>query len=104
MTIGKAASGKPNLGKHLFWEYRYDDIDWEKSYLNVIARVIERGNEEEWTELTRYYGRTRVIDTIETKIKYLPDYVIEKVCTYFNLQKEKLLCYIRKQSRPNFWI
>lgn len=95
---------KPDLPKRLFWEFRFDQIDWRKQYTTVIQRVIEWGNENEWNEIIDFYGIHKVIDTLKYKINYLPDYAIEKVCTYFHLQKEGLKCYIRKQSMPQHWI
>jgi hypothetical protein len=88
----------------LFWDFRYDDIEWRKEYLTVIARVIERGNPKEWTEMIRFYGKTQVIDVLKNKLKFLPDYAIDDIRDYFPLRKEELLCYTRKQSRPGQWI
>ena len=95
---------KPNLPKHLFWDQRYDEIDWVNGYRNIIARVIERGNEADWQEMLRFYGRDSVINALLHEIKYLPDFAIEDACNYFNLRKEELLCYTRKQLRKGHWI
>ena len=99
-----AISDKPDLPKRLFWDFRYDDIEWREEYRTVIARVIERGSEEQWQEMIRFYGEAFVLSALKTEIVFLADYAIEEVCTYFHLRKENLLCYIRKQSRPQHWI
>ena len=100
--MGKKISipDKPDLPRRLFWEFRYDDIEWRAEYLTIITRVIERGNPQEWTEMIRFYGETKVIHSLKKEIKFLADYAIEEVCAKFPLRKEELLCYIRKQSRP----
>jgi hypothetical protein len=90
---------KPNLPKRLFWDWNYDKIDWEMHYLAVIDRVIERGNKEEWNEVVRFYSQNRVNNALKNEIKYLPDYIIDDVCGYFNLKMEELACYERKQTR-----
>lgn len=95
---------KPNLPKRLFWDSNFDKIDWQTMYLGVIDRVIERGNKDEWNEIVRYYGKSKVINVLKSEIKYLPDYAIEKVCSYFNLKKEELACYARTQSKRGHWI
>jgi hypothetical protein len=95
---------KPNLPKTLFWDWKYDKIDWEKSYVSVIARVIERGDKEELEEMVRFYGKDRVTHVLKFELTYLPDYVIDEVCGYFNLKKEELACYTFKQSRRGHWI
>ena len=95
---------KPDLPRRLFWEFRFDDIEWREEYRTVIARVIERGTPENWAEIIRFYGESFVINAIKTEIVFLADYAIEKVSNYFSLQKEELLCYRRKQLRPGHWI
>lgn len=95
---------KPNLPKHLFWDQRYDEIDWVSGYRSIIARVIERRNEDDWQEMLRFYGQSGVVNTLLHEIKYLPDFAIEDACNYFNLRREDLLCYTRKQSRREHWI
>jgi hypothetical protein len=95
---------KPDLPKRLFWDWNYDKIDWEKHYLAVIDRVIERGNKKEWNEVMHFYGESRVNYALMKEIKYLPDYIIDNVCGYFKLKKEELACYARKQSKPGHWI
>jgi hypothetical protein len=94
---------KPDLPRRLFWEFRYDDIEWRAEYLTVMARVIERGTPEEWAEMIRFYGKAKVIHALKEEIKFLADYAIEEVCAYFPLRKEELLCYTRKLSRPGHW-
>jgi len=103
-TAKATDGGKPNLPKRLFWDWDFDKIDWQNGYRSIIARVIERGNKEEWKELLRYYGESEVIKALKSEIKYLPDYAIEDVCNYFQLKKEDLVCYARKQSRQGHWI
>jgi hypothetical protein len=95
---------RPNLDKGLFWDWRYNDIDWQKSYRSIIERVLERGTNEEWNEITQFYGKPKITSALKEEIKFLPDYVIDKVSSYFNIRKEEMACYIRKQSRKGHWI
>ncbi len=37
-------SQKPDLSKHLLWEYDFEKFDFKKSYRIIIERVLERGN------------------------------------------------------------
>ena len=97
-------SQHPILAKELFWDWRFDEIDWRKNYRSIIERVLERGTDDEWEELIRFYGISTIINALKTEIKYLPDHTIDAVCSYFNLQKDELACYIRKQLRKGHWI
>jgi hypothetical protein len=103
-NISTNISQQPNLARELFWDWRYSEIDWQKSYRSIIERVLERGTKEEWEELIRFYSKPAIIAALKTDIKFLPDYTIEEVCKYFNLQKEELACYVRKQLRKGHWI
>lgn len=100
----KQIDDKPNLPKRLFWDFRYDKMDWRGDYLTVMERVFERGDNEELEEMIRFYGRDQVVHAVKYEIKFLADYAIEKVSVYFSIPKEDMLCYIRKQSRPKHWI
>ncbi len=93
----------PNFPKMFFWEYNFDKIDWKSNYLTVIERVIERGSQEDWQELFRYYGYDMVLDTLKNGTIYLMDHSIDEVCAYFKLKPEELKCYRRKRSRPGHW-
>src|ERR1700754_3985756 len=95
---------KPALPKRLFWEFRYDEIDWLGDYGMVIERVMEWGNDEEWLEVIRFYGLEKVIHTLKYESTYLPDHTISKICEYFKLRQEELRCYTRKQLRKGHWI
>ena len=97
-------SNKPNFPAMFFWDFDYPKIDWQASYKTIIARILERGNEEEWEELCRFYGREKVENAIKNEIVFLPDYTINEAEQYFHIPKENMLCYIRKQSKPGHWI
>jgi hypothetical protein len=95
---------KPDLHRRLFWDCRYDEIDWQASYLSVIERVVERGTDEEIEELIRFYGKDRVDFALRNEIVYLPDYVVKKVTEYFGMREVELACYERKLLRRGHWI
>ena len=40
----------------LFWDTKFENIDWIKQKKAVIKRVFERGNEDEINEIKRFYG------------------------------------------------
>jgi hypothetical protein len=94
------AKNKPNLPRWMFWEFRYDEMNWEASYNTVIDRVAERGDNADYEEMIRFYGREKVIHTLRDEIVYMHEYVIEKVCAYFGFRQEELLCFWRRYTRP----
>lgn len=48
------------LSKALFWDTNIQHIDWERQYRAVIQRVFERGNENDKSEIIRFYGTEKV--------------------------------------------
>jgi hypothetical protein len=92
------------FGPEWFWDFDYNKMDWQASYKTVIARIIERGGEQEWQGLVQFYGQDKVINALKKEITYLADYAIDEASNYFSIPKEQMLCYIRKQSKPRHWI
>jgi antitoxin HigA-1 len=48
----------------LFWDTRFELIDWEKQKHSIIKRVFERGNDLEKQEIITYYGEKIVQDSL----------------------------------------
>lgn len=95
---------KPDLPRRYFWEFNYDRINWQANATTVIQRVLERGFEEHWQELVRYYGKETIVHYLKESIGFLRDDCIEKTSLFFNLNKEEMLCYKRKQSQKIPWL
>lgn len=51
----------------LFWDTRFDLIDWEQHKRAVIKRVFQRGNEQEKDEITRFYGEDTIHEVLSKK-------------------------------------
>lgn len=84
-------------------EQKYPDANRGMAHNALLyyadSRVIERGNDEEYEELFRFYGKERVVHVLTNEAIYLPDYAFERVGKYFSIKKEDMFCYRRKQSR-----
>lgn len=102
--IDNSGSQKPNLTRSIFWDWDYDAIDWKSGYRSIIARVLESGSDDEWQELISYYGERAIINALKNEIKYLPDYIIDKICDHFHLHYDEMSCYMHKQLRKGHWI
>src|ERR1700735_5482614 len=97
-------SNRPSLHKWLFWDVRYEEMDWQKSYQYVIERILDRGDDQELEELIRFYGRRKVLRVLKIRPIYLMDHSIERACAFFKLKPEELRCYMRKRSRQGHWL
>ena len=70
----------PNLKlirKVLFWDTKFENIEWIKMKTSVIRRVLERGNQQEVEEIIRFYGKETVLKTIDS-VKGFSLFDIEK--------------------------
>ncbi|KMQ65196.1 hypothetical protein ACM46_09945 [Chryseobacterium angstadtii] len=95
----------PNLHPKFFWDTNVEMLDWEKAYHSVIARIIERGGQEEIDEIVFFYGYEKVIDTLRNKVYFLPNYAIDRAVRFFpELKKEEMYCYLNRKDKPYHWI
>lgn len=78
---------RPNISGTLLWEYDLDTFHWDASYKIVIERILQRGNLEEWKEMTRFYTKEQILKTIEWSAQLRPE---EKEFSRFFLSSEFL--------------
>jgi len=52
----------------LFWDTDMKKIDWQRQRKAVIQRILERGNDQEKTEIRRFYGDS-VVDEFTKRIQ-----------------------------------
>jgi hypothetical protein len=95
---------KPNLKDRLFWDWKLDEINWRRAARSVIERVLVRGNDEEYEEIVRFYGRERILHVLTKERCFLPNYRMHRVTGYFGLKKEDIPCYRDRQGRVYNWI
>jgi len=96
---------KPNFEPHFFWDTDTEKLDWQKAYKAVIARIVERGGQDEIDELVRFYGHEKVIKAIRNEIFFLPNYAIDRALEFFpGLTKEEMYCYLNRKDKPYHWI
>ncbi len=92
----------PNLRKSLFWDVRYEDINFEKHARFVIARVLSRGNLNDWKALLSHYGEERIKREV-VRIRHL-DKRSFYFCHYiFDIPKENFKCYHTEPSIRKLW-
>ena len=90
------------LSKHIFWDVRYEDIDWEKHAQFVIRRVLRYGQLCDWKKIVKYYGKERMKEEL-LNVRYLDKVSLSFASFYFNVPKEKFRCYKVQQSMPAHW-
>lgn len=93
----------PALSETLFWDMRFEEIDWREDHVTIIGRVMERGSDDEIEELLRFYGREYVVHALRYEVPDFPAYTIPRVCNYFKLKYDELRCSKRLAWRGKRW-
>lgn len=94
---------KARISSELLWEYDLDQFDWCEMRDVVVERVVELGTKEDWWAVYNLYGgKQGVREIIKNEVRFLSPYAINFVCVFFDLKKEELHCWKRKQEREKF--
>lgn len=91
------------LARELFWDVNYDTIDWEKNYQWVICRVLEYGGINDWREIKKNYGVTKIIDAA-INARSLSIKTVYFIHHIFNITLKKFRCYNSMHSDPIHWM
>lgn len=98
-TDWKEKSKGLTISPSLLWEYNPSQIDWQNMKHIVVTRIIERGRMSDYYAAIGLYGGKDNFTQIIKELPYLTDKDIDFVCKIFDLKKEELSCYTRKQLR-----
>ena len=93
---------RPNISKKVFWDVRFDDLDYEKDKFYIIEKVINYGLWDDFVALVKYYGK----ETIKKEIvqsAYMDKEILNFLCFYFDLKPSQFKCYTRRQSKETHW-
>ena len=99
----KKFKGKCHISPHLLWDYDLEHFDWWKSRKIVVQRILERGWLKDYYAAFHLYGGIEGFREIIKEIPYLSPKDMNFACIAFNLKKEELTCYTRKQLREQLF-
>lgn len=86
----------------LLWEYDLSDFNYADMRNIVVQRVVERGRMDDFYAILNMYGVEGVKNAIKEIANFNPK-DLAFVCSVFDLKKEELKCYTRKQLHPQRW-
>lgn len=86
----------------LLWEFDLDRFNWQTMRDIVVQRVLERGRMDDFYAILNMYGEEGVKAALKA-IPYMSDKNMNFACVTFNLGKEELKCYTKKQSATQHW-
>lgn len=95
--------GGHKINPSLLWEYDVSSFDWANSKTIVAQRVIELGTPDDFYAAFDLYGGIAGFREVVKNIPYLNSLDMHFVCMFFDLKKEELRCYTKKQSNLPLW-
>ena len=90
------------LSPYLFWDIDREQFDAERNSAQLIQRVLEYGELDDWRTVRDYYGLDRIAHDCKTLRTLRPE-ALAFVCLVTNTRKEDYRCYNFRQSFPTLW-
>lgn len=90
------------LSPHLFWDIDKECFAAEKNSAQLIKRVLEYGELDDWCAIRDYYGLDRIASDCKTLRSLRPE-ALSFVCVVTDTKKEDYRCYNFRQSCPTLW-
>jgi hypothetical protein len=86
------------LSPHLFWDCKFENIDFDKQSLLVIERIYTRGTDKDRAIMYYYYGIEK-LKKLVLKIPRLDKKTLNFISIVLGLPKRDFACY-RKTAFP----
>ncbi len=93
---------RPNISKIAFWDVNFDKIDFDKSSVFVIDKVLNHGTWADIIEILRYYGLERAKKDV-VQVSYFKSSALSFLCLILDLKKTDFIAYQRRQTRVSNW-
>ena len=90
------------LSPHLFWDIDLDDLDIDIHAPQIVQRVLEYGEIDDWRYIRDYYGLPRIA-AICMQLRTLRPEALSFVCCMTGTKKTDYRCYLYTQLRPTLW-
>lgn len=100
--MSKWINSKIHLSKAAFWDVDLTNLDPDRYAKFIIFRVLEKGTESDLQEIIKYYGNTKIVNSIVTE-EYLMPRTIALAKRTFHLSDTDLACSKHKQQAHNYF-
>lgn len=87
---------------NLFWDIAPDTFDIDRCPAQVVERVMERGEWNDWCLIRNYLGLQRIASVCKTLRTMSPE-SLNYICCLTNTDKKDYRCYHFAQSNPTLW-
>lgn len=91
-----------DFSQHLFWDVDKTTFDLNLYKEQMISKVLEYGNWNDWVNLKTFYG-LNTIKEVTLNLRSLDAITLSYVSTIFNIDKSEFRCYKHRQLVQNSW-
>lgn len=91
-----------SLSPNLFGDIDKDDFNAEKNSAQLIKRMLEYGELDDWRTICNYYRLDRIVNDCKSLRTLRPE-TLSFVCVVTGTKKEDYRCYNFRQSYPTHW-
>ncbi len=90
------------ISPYLFWDIDMQYADMETCPEQIIQRVLEYGDIEDWRIIQSYYGLPRIVECCK-RMRTLDPVALSFICGISKTSKTEYRCYHTRQSNPTLW-
>ena len=90
------------ISPYLFWDIDVDTLDPELHSAQIIQRVLEYGQLNDWLMVRDYYTLDRVVSDCK-KLRTLQPAALTFICAISHTNKEDYRCFHYRQSVQTPW-
>lgn len=98
----KTAYNINDLSSHLFWDVDKSALEFEKSKVQIIYKVLEFGLISDWKIIQEIYG-LETIKNVSLELRTLDVVTLAFLSDLFKIEKTHFRCYKHSQSVQNSW-
>jgi hypothetical protein len=93
---------KPIFSQSLFWDIDIHKLDVDKYSVQVIERVLECGQWEDWLKIRDYYSLDKIKE-VAISLRSLEPTAMTFISTITKTPLEEFRCYKLRQSNHQPW-
>ena len=91
-----------DLSQYLFWDVDKNALEFEKSKVQIIYKVLEFGQISDWKLINEVYG-LETIKNVSLELRTLDVVTLAFLSDLFKIEKNKFRCYKHSQLIQNSW-
>ncbi len=91
-----------DFSQHLFWDVDKATFNLNTYKVQMIAKVLEYGNWNDWCLLKDYYGM-QTIKEVSLNLRSLDLETLSYLSAIFSTNTKEFRCFTHRQSVQNSW-